>query len=90
MRVLRERLVEIEIRGVVVVGTGIETEIVRPGPGHGDDPRRSLGSRLRWRRGWRPSGWVGVLMLMLTRMGFGRERGVWMGLVKGTRVSSRI
>lgn len=93
MRVLRERLVE--IRGVVVVGFG--TGIVRLGTGmrhgtgtgrpeHGDGPRRNLGSRWRLRRGWRPSGWVGVLMLMLTRMGFGRERGGWVGLVKGLAV----
>lgn len=97
-RGLRSPLLE----GLVVVGTGIETEmrtgtgagIVRPGtgtgrPGHGDGPKRSLGSRLRLRRGWRPSGWVGVLMLMLRRMGIERERGVWMGLVKGLVSSCR-
>lgn len=75
------------------MGTGIETEtVMRPGAGivrlgRGDGPRRSLGSRLRLRRGWRPSGWVGVVMLMLGRMGIGRERGVWVGLVKGLAVA---
>lgn len=44
---------------MIGIGSGIGTGVGRPG--RGDGPRRRAGLCWCWRRGWRPSGWVGVM-----------------------------